>query len=321
MVDLSGRESDASIEVTSLHKGFRSNGRAVPVINGLNLSIGAGEVFGILGENGAGKTTLIRMMTTQLVADSGEITVCGRDVVRDQSAVRALINVVEGGDKGLYPWLTARENLRLFALLYRVPRAEIDKKVDALLDRMKLKPEARDRPTMTYSKGMKQLVLLAKGLVNEPRVLFLDEPTVGLDMEAVERIRSTVRELAARGTTVVLTSHNASDVDSVCNRVALIAGGRIERTFTIDELRERYRSTVSFILTDPSVLSRFQAFAGHCTTTPRSTGVELVASLDQRGLQSFYDILAEHPGTVTDISVKSSSLEDFYRELIAGQAA
>ena len=326
MTDASVTDKDnarpaASVFLEGVHKSFYDKAREIEVIRGVSLEIEPGEVFGILGENGAGKTTLIRMMSTQLVPDRGTITVAGHDVVRAQRQVRGVINVVEGGDKGLYPWLTARENLRLFALLYGQSRKAVDERVETLLDRVRLKEEARGRPVMTYSKGMKQLVLLAKGLVNAPKVLFLDEPTVGLDMDAVHRIREIVRGLKAEGTTVVLTSHNASDVDSVCERVALLVGGRIERLCRMEELRAQYRSALTCVVSDQSVLARLQALAGTCRTVPLAAGFEVEATLDQPGLEGFYRLLAEHPGVIDGIAIQGASLEEFYRTLIGGKAA
>lgn len=313
--------SECGIRVEDVSKLFSSRTRRKQAISSVSCEIRKGEVFGILGANGAGKTTLIKLMSTQLAPDRGRILVDGFDTISDQRRVRSRINVVEGGDKGLYPWLTGFENLRLFALLYRLPIQSIRVKVEAALTRVGLAEDAWHAPTMTYSKGMKQRVLMAKGLLNDPTVLFLDEPTVGLDFDAVQRIRDIVRDLSQSGTTIILTSHNASDIDGTCHRVALLAEGHNKGIFQIEDLRTQYRSRVSFRVATGEALDSFAALDPGLAVTKATVGSTVLMSLDQKGITALYRLFSQAPDIIDDISVEGASLEDFYGAFIKETAA
>ena len=313
--------SKIGIHVEDVSKLFVTGSRRKQAVNSVSYEIARGEVFGILGANGAGKTTLIKLMSTQLAPDSGRIIIDGFNTVTDQRALRARINIVEGGDKGLYPWLTGYENLRLFALLYRIPISDIRAKIEVALSRVDLAKDAWHAPTMTYSKGMKQRVLLAKGLLNDPSVLFLDEPTIGLDFDAVQRIRDIVKELSRAGTTVILTSHNASDIDNTCHRVALLAEGQDRGLFAIEELRAQYRSRVNFQLSKGEAPDRFAALDPGLSLTNGANRITVAMTLDQKGIAALYGLFAQSPDAVDEISVDGASLEDFYGTFIKGETA
>lgn len=209
-------------------KGSRSHG-AVVALDGVDLAVEGATIHGLLGPNGAGKTTLVKILSTVLLPTSGMARVLGWDVVADAKEVRGRIGLVFGGDRGLYTRLTARQNLDYWAAIYSVPAREARVVVDSLLERVGLSDRADER-VETFSRGMKQRLHLARGLVGDPEVLFLDEPTVGLDPVAAIDFREFVVELRKQGKTILLTTHDMSEAESVCDRVTLIDRGEILTT-------------------------------------------------------------------------------------------
>src|SRR5436309_4354632 len=195
-------------------------------LRGVDLAIERGELFGLLGPNGAGKTTMVKIFTTLLLPTSGAATVLGLDVVKDEWALRRRIGFVFGGERGLYWRLSGLDNLRYFADLYRVPPEVSRRRIPELLERLGLAGRERDRVEL-YSRGMKQRLHLARGLLNDPEVLFLDEPTIGLDPVGARELRVIVRELADAGKTIFLTTHYMFEADAICDRIAVIKKGSI----------------------------------------------------------------------------------------------
>src|SRR5438477_6763080 len=195
-------------------------------LRGVDLKIAPGELFGLLGPNGAGKTTMVKIFTTLLLPTSGAAVVLGLDAVRDQWALRRRIGFVFGGERGLYWRLSGLDNLRYFADLYRIPPEVSRRRIPELLERLGLAGRERDRVEL-YSRGMKQRLHLARGLLNDPEVLFLDEPTIGLDPVGARELRLIVRELADAGTTIFLTTHYMFEADAICDRIAVIKDGGI----------------------------------------------------------------------------------------------
>src|ERR1700674_391744 len=227
------RPSEAAIQVTALrkmytsHRGtFRRTKLQTVALGGIDLAIQPGELFGLLGPNGAGKTTTVKILTTLLLPDSGQARVLGLDVVRQTDSVRRRIGFVFGGERGLYWRLSGLDNLRYFADLYRIPPDVSRRRIAELLDRLGLAGRERDK-VEHYSRGMKQRLHLARGLLNDPEVLFLDEPTIGLDPVGARELRSIVRELADSGTTIFLTTHYMFEADAICDRIAVIKNGSI----------------------------------------------------------------------------------------------
>ncbi|OLB87949.1 MAG: multidrug ABC transporter ATP-binding protein [Actinobacteria bacterium 13_2_20CM_2_66_6] len=195
-------------------------------LRGVDLKIAKGELFGLLGPNGAGKTTMVKIFTTLLLPASGTALVLGLDAVKDQWALRKRIGFVFGGERGLYWRLSGLDNLRYFADLYRVPPEVSRRRIPELLERLDLAGREKDRVEL-YSRGMKQRLHLARGLLNDPEVLFLDEPTIGLDPVGARELRVIVRELADAGKTVFLTTHYMFEADAICDRLAVIRDGVI----------------------------------------------------------------------------------------------
>ena len=220
---------DGAVVTEGLTRVFETRGRAGSrrvALAELDLSIPTGEVHGLLGPNGAGKTTLCKILSTVLLPTAGRAWVAGLDVVADATAVRPRIGIVFGGERGLYPRLSARQNLRYWAAMYGRGGADGRRRADELLERVGLSARA-DEPVETYSRGMKQRLHLGRGLVGDPAVVLLDEPTTGMDPVAAREFRGLVAELRGEGRTVLLTTHDMAEAESVCDRVSFLDDGRL----------------------------------------------------------------------------------------------
>src|SRR3954451_17608571 len=218
-----GAEMDAAVQVTDLVK--RYNGRPVDAVGGISFEVGTGEVFGLLGPNGAGKTTTVGILTTRVVATSGQARVAGVDVLQDPVAARSRLSVVPQRSN-LDRALTARQNLVFHAAYHGVPRAERNRRADALLAQLGLGDRGGDKVD-NYSGGMAQRLLIARALMHGPQVLFLDEPSTGLDPQARLFVWERIRELRASGVTIVLTTHDMDEAAELTDRVGIMDHGKL----------------------------------------------------------------------------------------------
>ncbi|SDM84795.1 ABC transporter ATP-binding protein [Bacillus sp. OK048] len=206
---------------------FRSEKEKVNAVKGLNLKIVEGEIVGLLGLNGAGKTTTIKMLSTLLNPSAGKITIDGLDAVKDAIKVKGMVNMIAGGERMLYWRLTGAQNLRYFGKLYGLSGGELEARIQVLLEKVGL-TEASNTPVELYSKGMKQRLQIARGLINDPKYLFLDEPTLGLDAPVAKQLREMVKSLAKdQGKGILLTSHYLEEVEELCDRVYIIEKGSL----------------------------------------------------------------------------------------------
>ncbi len=218
------------VEVKELTKRFGE----IRAVDGVSFECRPGEILGLLGENGAGKTTTLRILSTLLAPTSGTAVVNGHSVTEDPAAVRRSIGLI-AADSGLYDRLTPREIIRYFGRLNDLDEGTIRTRTDEIFDLLDMR-EYADRRTGKFSKGMKQKVSIARTLVHDPPVLFLDEPTAGLDVSAVKVVDDFILRAKGRGKTIVFSSHIMSEVEKLCDRVAIIHKGRIVATGTIAEL-------------------------------------------------------------------------------------
>ena len=209
----------------------------VVALDGLDLSVPEGTVYGLLGPNGAGKTTTVRILTTLLLPDSGTATVDGLDVVKKPNAVRRIIGLT-GQYAAVDEYLTGRENLRMFGDLYHLPSKYVKERSDELLDRFDL-ADAADRSLRTYSGGMRRRLDLAASLIAKPRVLFLDEPTTGLDPRSRIGLWEVITDLVADGTTVLLTTQYLEEADQLAKEIVVIDHGRVIAQGTSDTLKDQ----------------------------------------------------------------------------------
>jgi ABC-2 type transport system ATP-binding protein len=226
----------AVVEAQGLHRTYRTSTgvlrrrwKSIEAVRGVSFEIQEGELFGLLGPNGAGKTTTIKMLITLLIPTEGTARVLGYDVVKDAREVRKRIGYVFGGERGVYERLSGYDNLRYFAELYGVPPKTIRPRIESLLELVGLKGREQERAE-GYSRGMKQRLHIARGLLHDPPVVFLDEPTIGLDPVGARELRATIAALAEAGKTILLTTHYMFEADALCDRIAVINRGVAEGT-------------------------------------------------------------------------------------------
>ena len=209
----------------------------VNAINGLDLQIGEGEVYALLGHNGAGKTTTLRLLLGLLEADSGSITVFGKHPIKDGDAVRGICGVLSE-DVGLYEPLSVYDNLMYYADIYGMSRVESNKRIDELLGRFEL-ADKKHMPVKGFSTGMKKKVALIRAMLHRPRILLLDEPTNGLDPVSTTDLRSMLLELAKEhGTTIIMTTHNLEEVQKICDKISILRHGQNIFTDSISALKD-----------------------------------------------------------------------------------
>jgi len=305
-----------AVEVVALRREFPGKTRrAAPVVAlaDVDLTVSAGEIHGLLGPNGAGKTTLVKVLSTILIPTAGTARVLGKDVVAEAAEVRTTIGLVFGGDRGLYTRLTARQNLEYWAALYRVPTAETKDVVAALLDRVGLASRADDR-VESYSRGMKQRLHLARGLVARPQVLFLDEPTIGLDPMASLEFRRLITEVRATGTTILLTTHDMAEAEAVCDRVSLIDHGRIlatERPAQLGKWLAEF-GWVEGQHVPPEVARRLEDLAGSAEYRP-DQWVRFLPGSEVARAETLRELVA---AGVTSVRTGYPSLEEVYVRLV-----
>jgi ABC-2 type transport system ATP-binding protein len=300
-----------AIEATDLRKTY--NGRVV-ALDGLSLAVEAGTIFGLLGPNGAGKSTTVRILTTLSRADSGEARVAGFDVARNAERVRRSIGVV-GQKPGLDPDATGRENLEMQAEIYGIRGAARRQRADELLDRFGL-AEAGGRLAKTYSGGMQRRLDVALGLVHQPKVLFLDEPTTGLDPEArVELWREIERLAGEEALTVLLTTHYLEEADRLASRLAIVDRGRIVAAGSPEELKRELRGdTVQVELLDSANGDATAALAGLGASELNLDGRLLRARVDNgaAAIPSLISVLERLGLRVASATITRPSLDDVY---------
>jgi ABC-2 type transport system ATP-binding protein len=312
-----GKERMAAVETRDLRRVFRAQGRRQEVValDDVSIQIEEGEVHGLLGPNGAGKTTLVKILSTVLLPTAGSASVLGHDVVRDASRVRSLIGIVFGGDRGLYWRLTGRQNLDYWAALYKVPSAVARRRVPELLEQVGL-TERADYLVETYSRGMKQRLHLARGLIADARVLFLDEPTTGMDPIASREFRQLVMQLRSEGRTVLLTTHDMAEAEAVCDRVALIDRGRVvavESPRSLGTVVARYER-IDFDDSSGLIGEKVRALPGVGSVTSLIGGNYRVELVEEDAARTVLELLVS--SGVTTIRTSRPSLEEVYVHII-----
>jgi ABC-2 type transport system ATP-binding protein len=296
-----------AVEVAGLRKSYGST----LVLDGIDLSVPDGSVFALLGPNGAGKTTTVEILSTLIPADGGTLRVAGHDVATQPDAVRAAIGVT-GQFSAVDGFLTGRENLLLMADLLHLGRAEGRRIAAELLERFEL-TEAAGRPASTYSGGMKRRLDLAMTLVASPRVIFLDEPTAGLDPRSRRTMWEVVRELVAGGITVVLTTQYLEEADELAHRVAVLDAGRIVAAGTPEELKRRVPGGhVRLRFPDRPALDAASAAVRGADRDDDSLSLTVPGDGSLRSLRALLDQLDRAAVEVEDLSIHTPDLDDVF---------
>jgi ABC-2 type transport system ATP-binding protein len=304
----------AVAEVTRVFEPRRKRDARVVALDAVSLEIPEGEIHGLLGPNGAGKTTLVKILSTVLVPTSGRARVLGHDVVGDARSVRPLIGIVFGGERGLYWRLTGRQNLEYWGALYKLSSSRTRSRAQELLERVGLTDRADER-VETYSRGMKQRLHLARGLVGDARVLFLDEPTTGMDPLAAREFRSLIAELKSEGRTILLATHDMVEAETVCNRVTLIDRGTIlatESPRTLGHVISRFQR-IDVEGASTQLLGQVRALAG-VATVDETDGSARIEVAEEGTTAAVLKLLVE--GGVTSVKTSLPSLEEVYVHLI-----
>jgi ABC-2 type transport system ATP-binding protein len=317
-----------AIEARSVRRVYAAKGGPVVALDGVDLDVEAGELFGLLGPNGAGKTTLIKILTTLLTPTSGEARIFGFDVMKDTKRIRRIMNMVAGGEQSGYGILTVREQLWMFSQFYGLPSSEGWKRSDALLDRVGL-GEKRSARVSTLSTGERQKMNLARGLMNDPWVLFLDEPTLGLDVAAARSLRELIVDwkAAVPGRTILLTTHYMAEADELCDRIAIVDHGRILAIGTPEELKRRVQRESIFRVELDKLDGGAAAFAGlpgvvkasaavdEDETERQTVAVNLVLA-DDAALGGVIGALGGKGATILGLQKSEPTLEDVFVELV-----
>jgi ABC-2 type transport system ATP-binding protein len=300
---------------------IRRKGLDVEAVRGVSFSVERGELFGLLGPNGAGKTTTIKMLITLLLPTSGEARVLGLDVVADAREVRKRIGYVFGGDRGLYERLSAHDNLRYFAELYGVSGATQRKRIDEVLELVGLKGREKER-VEGYSRGMRQRLHIARGILHDPEVVFLDEPTIGVDPVGARDLRQTIADLVASGKTVLLTTHYMFEADALCDRIAVIAKGEIVGQGTPDELKGRVEggrvTEIEVFGVDEPTVGRLREIVGVTAVSVEEREQRQVLVVQTSGEREVTaPLLAQLDGfEVGRVASREPTLEDAYVALV-----
>jgi ABC-2 type transport system ATP-binding protein len=303
---------------------FRRKIKEVVAVDDISFDVQQGELFGLLGPNGAGKTTTVKMLTTLLIPTGGTAHVLGYDVVKQAEAIRPRIGFIFGGERGLYWRLSGVDNLRYFASLYHVDPAVSKKRIPYLLELMGLADRGQEK-VEGYSRGMKQRLHVARTLLHDPEVLFLDEPTLGLDPVGARELRQVIRNLQAENKTTLLTTHYMFEADALCQRIAVIDHGRIVALDTPEALK-RHVSDLSVIELEvfgvsAEVLERLRAqpFVDTVSVEEREQKQALIVH-SPRGSEAVPELLALFNGLrVGKVMVREPTLEDAYVRLVGGQ--
>jgi ABC-2 type transport system ATP-binding protein len=319
---------DAVIEARNLRRVYKTTTGVVrrkplevEAVKGVSFAVERGELFGLLGPNGAGKTTTIKMLITLLLPTSGEARVLGHDVVEDPRTVRRQIGYVFGGDRGLYERLSAYDNLRYFAELYGVSGRAQRLRIDEVLELVGLKGREQER-VEGYSRGMRQRLHIARGILHDPQVVFLDEPTIGVDPVGARDLRQTIADLVAAGKTVLLTTHYMFEADALCDRIAVIARGSIVGEGTPAELKERvgggHVTEIEVFGVDEPTVARLRAVEGVAAVTVEDRDPAQLLVVQTSGDRELTaPLLAQLDGIeIGRVSSREPTLEDAYVALV-----
>ena len=321
-----------AIEISHLRRLFKSyigvikrTTKEVVAVDDISFDIDHGELFGLLGPNGAGKTTTVKMLTTLLIPTAGTATVMGLDVVRQAEEVRKRIGFIFGGERGLYWRLSGIDNLRYFASLYGVDPDVSKKRIPFLLDLVGLQGRGEEKVD-AYSRGMKQRLHVARTLLHDPEVLFLDEPTIGLDPVGAREFRQVILNLHSEKKTILLTTHYMFEADVLCDRLAVINHGRIIALDTPRGLKSKVQDMnvveVETFGMPEDTLNALQAlpFIDSLSVEDHDQR-QLLLIQTSRGAEAVPDVLAALDGLkVGRVIVREPTLEDAYVRLVGGKS-
>ena len=322
-----------AIEVRDMRRIFRATigtirrrTKEVVAVDGISFDVHEGELFGLLGPNGAGKTTTVKMLTTLLIPTGGSATVMGYDVVTDAGAIRPRIGFIFGGERGLYWRLSAKDNLRYFADLYHVDPDVAKRRLPELFELVGLAGREDER-VEGYSRGMRQRLHVARCLLHDPQVLFLDEPTMGLDPVGARELRQVIKNLVAEDKTVFLTTHYMFEADALCERVAVIDHGKIVALDTPEGLKRHVEDLLVIELEvfgiAPQMVELLREIPEVDTVSvedrDQKQALRIHSSLGSALVPQIMQRLDGNGVRIGRVTVQEPTLEDAYERLVGGQ--
>ena len=310
-----------AIEISHLKKLFGT----FPAVDDVSFVVKKGEIFGLLGPNGAGKSTIIRMLCTLSRPTAGSATIAGYDIVKHAGKVRQHIGLVSE-KMIMYEQLTARENLRLFGKLYNLPNDFLTRRIDELLHFVRMEKWA-DHRISTFSTGMKQRINVIRALVNQPEILFLDEPTLGLDPQSTAEIRELIKRInTEKGTTIILTTHIMFEADALCKRIGIIDHGKIVALDTSANLKKLISGTdvstfeIEIANLEPRMMTSVQSLASVKSLIQEDPTHLLVRTTGNDAFDSIVDSLRKNGAKVRMVKNLEPSLEDVFLHLTGREA-
>jgi ABC-2 type transport system ATP-binding protein len=321
-----------TIEVSKLRRTFKSSlgvlkrkTKTINAVDSISFEVKAGELFGLLGPNGAGKTTTVKMLTTLLIPSGGSAHVAGLDVVREAEKIRPRIGFIFGGERGLYWRLSGEDNLRYFASLYYVDPQLAKKRIPYLLELVKLEDRGKEK-VEGYSRGMKQRLHIARALIHDPEILFLDEPTIGLDPVGARELRQAVLSLQSEKKTILLTTHYMFEADALCQRIAVINHGKIIAMDTPANLKQVVKDLSVVELEtfgiSPDAVKKLKElpFVENVTLEDRDQRQHILVQTP-RGPEAVPALMEALEGVeVGKVSIREPTLEDAYVRLVGGSS-
>ena len=307
-----------AIETKNLRKDFDSGKETVHAVRGINLKIEKGQVYGLLGPNGAGKTTTIHMLSTLLIPTSGSAKVLGYDVVKQKNSIRRIIGLCSGASR--FNWdLKPPEILEYYGRLYGIKKEERRKRIERLIEDLDMSWFA-DTSFGSLSTGMRQKVGVAKGLINNPEILLLDEPTAGLDVEVAISVRKYIMKLLTeREMTVILTSHHLDEVEEMCKRIAIIDKGKIVSEGEIKKLKKElnFPDIIHLYLSNYTKLKFLEKMKG-VVSYRINDGVFIQADHGLKTVNKIEKILKAKGVKITDVEIRKATLEEVFLKIIGG---
>lgn len=310
-------KDDYAIVAKGIHKSFGK----VSVLDGIDLRVKRGTVLALLGPNGAGKTTTVRILSTLLQADAGTVTIQGHDVIKQADAVRGVIGLT-GQYAAIDEYLTGRENLHMMGRLYHLSKADVKRRTEELLKAFDLL-DAADRATKTYSGGMRRRLDLAASLIASPPILFLDEPTTGLDPRSRLAMWAIIQRLVKDGSTILLTTQYLDEADQLADTIVVIDGGKVIAEGTANQLKDKVgKERIEFSFARPSDFTKAQAaITGNAILTDEKQKIISVANDGGvKQLQTLLEKLEKAGARIEGLSLHKPTLDDVFLELTGHEA-
>jgi sodium transport system ATP-binding protein len=300
------------IEVKNLTKKFGKKDNIEIALNNINFTVKTGEIHGLLGPNGAGKTTITNILSGILLPTSGTAKILGKDVIKNSIEIRKNIGVCFGGSRFYYP-LTCQENLKFHARLHGMKNPELDKRINELAEELAFKSFI-NKKFADCSKGMRQKIALAKSLLHKPKILLMDEPTIGLDVEVSMIIRNTLKKLSKQGTTILLTTHYLSEIEELCKNITMINKGKVIVKGKISDVKKKLKFSDNISFTTNQKIDFISKIKGikswkdlngeviiH-TNSPEKLIVPLIKQLEKRKIK--FNDLQINPATLEEVVLK-----------------